>query len=247
MGSLKSYLGSNMRRSNVRYRRQQAFTLIELLVVISVILIAASIVVVTGRGGSGAALSSSTRIVSSVVQGARGQAIMKNQRARLIIYANSDLNSDENAADPDKFLRFFGIVYADPDDPNPSNPTNWIAATQGTYLPRGIYFDPASATRNSTSSGWSAASRNFQIEFPRGSSVGEGGANSSHYYWYEFQSNGRASDPNAWLVIRSGFLNQEGSVDFTREEDAMLKAALIIRQAGTATIVTDPSAISEID
>ncbi len=226
-----------MRHLNVRYR-QQAFTLIELLVVISVILIAASIVVVTGRGGSGAALSSSTRIVSSVVQGARGQAILKNQRARLIIYAGptNPAGGVDGNDDADKFLRFFGIVYNDPDNAN-----RWIAATQGTYLPRGVYFDPATSTNNSAGSGWTAAGRNFQIEFPRSSSVPENSGDS--YYWYEFEANGRASDPNTWIVIRAGFLNQEGAVDFTREEDAMLKAALIIRQAGTATIVTDPAEI----
>lgn len=230
-----------MYRPNVRCR-QQAFTLIELLVVISVILIAASIVVVTGRGGSGAALSSSTRIVNSIVQGARGQAILQNQRARIIIYANADLNSDDAVADPDKHLRFFGIVYADPNDPNPDNPTNWIAATQGTYLPRGIYFDPNSSGVNSSGSGWTAsASRRMQIQFPRGSSVSTGSGDV--FYWYEFLPNGRARDINAWLVIRAGFLNQNNAVDFSRDEDAMLKAALIIRQSGTATIVTDPDVI----
>lgn len=219
---------------SARYRSvKQAFTLIELLVVISVILIAASIVVVTGRGGSGAALSSSTRIVNSIVQGARGQAILQNQRARIIIYANADRNSTD-AADPDKHLRFFGIVYADPNDPN-----RWIAATQGTYLPRGIYFDPALSS-GITESNWSQDNV-MRLNFPRASAQPEG--TGDVFYWYEFLPNGRARDPNAWLVIRAGFLNQNNAVDFSRDEDAMLKAALIIRQSGTATIVTDPEVI----
>jgi prepilin-type N-terminal cleavage/methylation domain-containing protein len=226
----------------------RGFTLIELLVVISVILIAASIVVVTGRGGSGAALSSSTRIVSSIVQGARGQAILKNQKARLIIYANADRNVDVNRADPDKFLRFFGIVYADPADPDPTNPTRWIAASQGTYLPRGVYFDPTRAQVNSAgNNAWSANARSMQIDFPRANAVPEGSGD--FYYWYEFDPNGRASHPNAWLVIRAATLRPDNSgnlsVEFPAdvEEDGMLKAALIIRQAGTATIVTDPTEI----
>ena len=235
MGSLKFFPGSKMRHPNVRYR-QQAFTLIELLVVISVILIAASIVVVTGRGGSGAALSSSTRIVSSVVQGARGQAILKNAQARLIIYANQDLQGGE--ADPDRFLRFFGIVYSE------DGGNTWTAATQGTYLPRGIYFDP-DLSASATGSAWSTANT-MPLDFPRSVALAGG---SEVYYYFEFEPNGRASIPNAWLAIRAGSLRPDGSgnlsVEFPAadEEDGMLKAALIIRQAGTTTIVTDPSEI----
>lgn len=228
MGSPKFFLGSNMYRPNVRYR-QQAFTLIELLVVISVILIAASIVVVTGRGGSGAALSSSTRIVNSIVQGARGQAILQNAPARLIIYA------EQGNDDPDKFLRFFGIVYWGTDQ---NENDGWIAATQGTYLPRGIYFDP-DLSASARGSSW-RSSNTMTLDFPVTRARTSG---SDTFYYYEFEANGRASAANAWLVIRAGFLNQSNSVDFSREEDAMLKAALIIRQSGTATIVTDPDVI----
>ena len=238
MGSLKFFPGSNMYRPNARYR-QQAFTLIELLVVISVILIAASIVVVTGRGGSGAALSSSTRIVSSVVQGARGQAILKNAQARLIIYANQDLQGGE--ADPDRFLRFFGIVYWGTDA---NGNEGWIAATQGTYLPRGIYFDPQ-LSANIPLSSWPQGT--MPLDFPLSAARTSG---SDTFYYYQFEPNGRVSDPNSWLVIRAGSLRPGGtgnlSVEFPateNEEDGMLKAALIIRQSGTATIVTDPVVI----
>jgi len=222
-----------------RYRSaKQAFTLIELLVVISVILIAASIVVVTGRGGSGAALSSSTRIVSSVVQGARGQAILKNAQARLIIYANEDLQGAD--ADPERFLRFFGIVYSE------DGGATWTAATQGTYLPRGIYFDPGLSS-SMDGSAWSQGNT-MPLNFPRSVALAGG---SEVYYYYQFEPNGRAKDPNSWLVIRAGTLRPVSpgsnnlSVQFPNpdEEDGMLRAALIIRQAGTATMVTDPSEI----
>jgi prepilin-type N-terminal cleavage/methylation domain-containing protein len=231
MGSQKFFPGNKMYRPNVRYR-QQAFTLIELLVVISVILIAASIVVVTGRGGSGAALSSSTRIVNSIVQGARGQAILQNAPARLIIYA------EEDNEDPDKFLRFFGIVYWGTDQ---NENEGWIAATQGTYLPRGIYFDP-DLSASAGSSTWSANTMN--LDFPVRSAQGpDSDSDSETFFYYEFEANGRAELANAWLVIRAGFLDQNNEINFDRDEDAMLKAALIIRQSGTATIVTDPSEV----
>ena len=69
-----------------KYKSKRGFTLIELLVVISVILIASSVIFIGGNGGAGASLSSSQRIVSGITKGARGQAILKNARARLIIY-----------------------------------------------------------------------------------------------------------------------------------------------------------------
>ena len=60
-----------------KYASKRGFTLIELLVVISVILIASSIIFVGGNGGKGASLSASSRIVSGITKGARGQAILK--------------------------------------------------------------------------------------------------------------------------------------------------------------------------
>ena len=115
-----------------RDERRSAFTLIELLVVISIILIASSIIFMGGSGGDGAKLSSSQRIVSGVAQGARGQAILKNAKTRLIIYTDDAGNEND-----EKKLRFIGIVYEALETPEPDD---WIAATQGTYLPEGILF-----------------------------------------------------------------------------------------------------------
>ena len=86
--------------------RKSGFTLVELLVVISVILIASSIIFIGGSGGDGASLSSSLRITSGIANGARGQAILKNARTRLIIHNDKDGNID-------KYRRFIGIVYED--------------------------------------------------------------------------------------------------------------------------------------
>ena len=49
---------------------------------------------------------------------------MKQSPARLIIYADESNDRDEN-----KYLRYFGIVTQDPE-----NPRKWIAGTEGTYL-----------------------------------------------------------------------------------------------------------------
>ena len=69
-------------------------------------------------------LKSSQRILSSC-QGAKGQAIMKQSPARLIIYADEGNDRDEN-----KYLRYFGIVTQDPKIPG-----NGLLE-RGTYLPK---------------------------------------------------------------------------------------------------------------
>ena len=212
------------------YSKKSAFTLIELLVVISIILIASSIIFIGGGGGDGAKLSSSQRIISGIAQGARGQAILKNAKVRLIIY--SDLASNE---DEEKKLRYFGIVYEDN-----ANPGQWFAATQGTYLPEGIYFNEALSKEF-------PASSKMKINYPRQSA--QSASSGEEYYYYEFNSNGTmATDyDNTWLAIQAGTLKPNSGgvleVDFTEIKNEGLKAALIFRRVGTTTLVSDPAEI----
>jgi prepilin-type N-terminal cleavage/methylation domain-containing protein len=210
--------------------KKSAFTLIELLVVISIILIASSIIFIGGGGGDGAKLSSSQRIISGIAQGARGQAILKNSTTRIIIY--SDLASNK---DDEKKLRYFGIVYEDN-----ANPGKWFAATQGTYLPEGIYFNEALSKEFPGSS-------KMKINYPRQSA--QSGSSGEEYYYYEFNSNGTMATnyDNTWLAIQAGTLKPNSGglleVDFTEIENEGLKAALIFRRVGTTTLVNDPADI----
>jgi prepilin-type N-terminal cleavage/methylation domain-containing protein len=220
---------------------RHAFTLVELLVVISIILVASSIIFIGGSGGDGAKLSSSQRIVSGIAQGARGQAILKNARARLIIYSEDPANPDD-----EKKLRFFGVVYEDSE-----NPGQWFAGTQGTYLPEGIYFDP-NGSPDAGNNPWPLGSSTMNLEFPRLSSQPTGGP---EYYFYEFNANGTMATgfENSWLVLRAGNLRPDDSgnlsVDFPAAGDAddprlNLKSALIFRRVGTTTMVSDPADIN---
>ncbi|MEC8191013.1 MAG: prepilin-type N-terminal cleavage/methylation domain-containing protein, partial [Verrucomicrobiota bacterium] len=206
----------------IKSRRQHlaGFTLVELLVVIGIILIASSVILLNTSSDLGSALSASQRIVSGIAQGARGQAILKGATTRLIIYSNSRDNSDD-----DKKLRFFGIIYEDE-----SNAGNWYAATQGNYLPDGIFFDPSASKINANSS---ETESTMNIEYPRLKSQPLGG---DEYHYYEFNSNGTAAVDfqNAWLVLRAGVLKPSSSgandleVIFKDEQLQGLKSALIL-------------------
>ena len=69
----------------VRRNYSKAFTLVELLIVLSLVMVASSVIVLSTGSGDGVSLKSSQRIISSVAQGARGQAILKQAKSRLII------------------------------------------------------------------------------------------------------------------------------------------------------------------
>ena len=225
----------------IKSRRQHlaGFTLVELLVVIGIILIASSVILLNTSSDLGSALSASQRIVSGIAQGARGQAILKGATTRLIIYSNSRDNSDD-----DKKLRFFGIIYEDE-----SNAGNWYAATQGNYLPDGIFFDPSASKINANSS---ETESTMNIEYPRLKSQPLGG---DEYHYYEFNSNGTAAVDfqNAWLVLRAGVLKPSSDgpdnfeVNFEDRQLQGLKSALILRRSGTTTKVNDPELIKVED
>lgn len=229
-------------------RKKSAFTIIELLVVISIILLASSFIFIGGTGGDGAKLSSAQRIASGIAQGARGQAILKNATTRLIIYSDLDDNEDD-----EKKLRYFGIVYwGDDVDPDGNiTATGWKAATQGTYLPEGIYFNE---DLSELANGGDIPTMN--LDYPRitvGNNVNEtNGGGSEQFYFYEFSSNGTMSTSpddftNSWLALQAGTLRPDSggslAVDFSEEEKANLKTALIFRRAGSTTVVNAPDDI----
>lgn len=220
---------------NMRANRCKAgFTLVELLVVISIILIASSIIFIGGGGGGGAALSSSQRIVSGIAQGARGQAILKNASTRIIIH--------NDPSDLDKYRRHFGVIYRVEDGAGGTK--QWVAATQGTSLPEGIYFDAATS---SSESGTAWTPTNMQLDYPKTTPQPEDSG--TDYLYYEFFTNGTSANPNAYLVLRSGNAIPNAAGDAVSEirvdeGDQFLRAALIFRRAGTTTMVTEPEAIN---
>ena len=136
-------------KSCLRGQRTGGFTLIELLVVVGIMVVVASIIFVGGNSGSGTKLKAAQRIVSGIAQGARGQAVLRNMPARLIVYADTNNNLTD-----DKILRFCGVVYGDPDDVDADGtPLSWVASNKGTFLPEGIYLNVEKSNAKNASLG----------------------------------------------------------------------------------------------
>ena len=220
-------------------KQSKGYTLIELLVVIGLMTIAFSFVVVNTMNNQGVSLKSSQRILSAVAQGAKGQAIMKQSPARLIIYADQGKDRDDN-----KYLRFFGIVTQDP-----SNPRRWIAGTEGTYLPKGVYFMPE---LSQMANGRNTRIGKMYLEYPRIQPKANDINNGEEYYYYEFNANGTmaAKFVNAWLIFGAGTLqpknNRQLDVTFDNPSLEGMKSALIFRKVGSTTLVTDSDQIDSV-
>ena len=218
-------------------KHHKGYTLIELLVVLGLMTIAFSFVVVNTINNDGMSLKSSQRILSAVAQGAKGQAIMNQSPARLIIYADQGDDSDKN-----KYLRFFGIVTQDP-----NNARKWIAGTEGTYLPKGIYFMPK---LSEMANGRNKRIGKMYLEYPRIQSKFSDPRYGEEYYYYEFNANGTMAVDfvNTWLVFGAGNLEPKGNrqldVSFENPSLEALKSALIFRKVGSTTLVTDSEQIN---
>lgn len=220
-------------------KRYHGYTLIELLVVLGIMVIAFSYVIVNTIRSDSMALKASQRIISAVAQGAKGQAILKQAPSRLIIYADQGEGSDKS-----KYLRYFGIVTQDP-----QNPRKWIAGTDGTYLPKGIYFMPEfSAIVN----GGKNRLGKMHLEYPRISPKISDSRYGNEYYYFEFNPNGTTATKsvNSWLIFGAGkYLNDQSrqlDISFDRPSDYAIKSALIFRKLGTTTLVTDYAEINRL-
>ncbi len=205
-----------------KFKRVGAYTLVELMVVMGVLLIGFSFVYVSTRSGDGAKLGSAQRTLSGLVKTARAQAILKNARVRLIIHNNS--------ADLEKYRRFIGIVYRGTDS---NGIEGWIAANQGTYLAKGIYYNGLASDDQAPDADWDVPT--MSINYPRRTVQLTG----DEYIYYEFNRNGTSVHRNAYLVFQAGVVEPGAGLSFPAAT-ADLKSALIIRSGGSTTFVDDP-------
>jgi prepilin-type N-terminal cleavage/methylation domain-containing protein len=184
--------------SNCRTLSHKAFTLVELMVSIGVMAILAGILFsALNQNQNSPRLETAQMVLSQAFANARSQAILKQNRARLIIYSKEPETEEES----EKYLRYFGVVVETGADRN-----QWEMTLQGEYLPEGVYFIPESS---SASLAWNEARPSSQynhqsmnLNFPslEPERIGTG----PEWSYYEFKSTGRMSGLTNKVVLAQG-------------------------------------------
>ncbi len=224
-------------------RRARGFTLIELLVVLGIIAVVVAGVGLALRGGDDTvALGSAQRTMSSLLTATRAQAIMNGTHARLIVHV------DQN--DPDRYLRFAGIVREQREaDGSAFSPRRWEPTSEGTSLPRGTYFVPdsgATVPGNLFGGNWNLGGDAFSnypgtmlLNYPRtpqGQNYEtEGGG--PEWAYYEFGPNGElTTGAGAVQIVLTVGRRTPGTPELGNPENVR---GLIVRPIGTFHLVDD--------
>ena len=197
----KDHSGLTPSGSAVESRRKAVptgFTLIEILVAMGVIAILAGILFTSlSQNRNAPRLETAQMVLSQAFVNARSQAILKQSRARLIVYSSEPSNQEE----AEKFLRYFGVVVETGTDTN-----LWETALKGEYLPEGIFFIPEAAI---TSIEWNEErprsnhnNQTMNVQFP--SLQAEGAGSGPEWSFFEFKSTGRMSGLTNKVVLAQG-------------------------------------------
>lgn len=220
-----------------RPKSKKAFTLVELLAVLAIMVVLGGIIGVAIREPSGSqSLRAANSVMMSVFRNARTVAISNNARTRVIIHADN--------SEPEKFLRYVGIVYETEINGN----TGWVAADKGIFLPEKIYYVPESNVPgiSSGNSGRNKVKVKSKLveetrlrDFPQTVIMPETG---TRWFYYEFNDNGtiEPSQKNSSVVLTTGTTIYEGSsasVSFTADEYTV--EGFAIRPTGLTTRFMD--------
>ena len=207
-----------------RNSSRSAFALVELLVVLGIMALFVGVFSTALRPGSlTVAVEGAQAQMASLLTQARGVAALKNAPARLIIH-----NDNTN---PDRYLRFAGIVYAEDENDNGTiENTEWLPATDGITLPKFTY----------------AYVDDFANMDLTGGSIEYISNTSEDYAFIEFNPNGTVSKVNGAsprLAVSSGQPNQDGSITRGDEDGNVSNVrGAIVRIYGSFVLLNEPDA-----
>lgn len=222
--------------------RRGAFTLIELLAVLAIVgIMSAVFIAALGGDNSTIKLNTAQRTMVGIASAARTQALLKQRPARLIIHSDP--------SEPDKYLRFIGVVYLDNNDtPDNRSDDQWLPANKGTYLPEGIIFIPPAnqnppgltldpqVTRSIIT--YTPTTMEEQPDLLYGWEVSFPNINSdpTKWYWFEFDPGGFSRNPGSVVVLSPS--TRLGDAEFLVENAADV-VGFSIRKVGGVQIIND--------
>lgn len=220
-------------RSHLSLSRPSAFTLVELLVVIAVIGILIGTIGLALRPGSPAvALRGAQGQVQALVSQTRGQAQLQGRPVRLVVCV------DRN--DPDRYLKFMGIVYQ-PDPPNGP----WLAATAGTTLQGRIYVVPETVGSDQLGAEVGPWPDNLVSSFSGTENLRYESPTEQEFAYIEFSTRGTvARGSNLRIALAEGQIGAEGlgpnfQIEFVNPDNVM---GVLIRPYGVPVLLNEPAA-----
>lgn len=202
--------------------QRSAFTLIELLVVLGVMAIFIGVFATALRPGSPTVVVEGAQSqLASLLTQARGVAILKGAETRLIIHADP--------TNPERYLRFAGIVYWDDKNENGEmDDDEWVPAMDGITLPKSVYayvHDDDDSPAN--------LETGFVLEYISN--------NPEEYDYIRFYPNGTVPDINSnspILAISSG----EGVPGEEPVRNEKTNRGAIVRQYGSFVLLNEEEA-----
>ena len=194
-----------------------AFTLIEILVVMAIIGIFLSMAALGWQGADeGVRLRAGERLAFGLMRTVRGQAVLQHTTARLIVH--------RDPSEPEKYLRFMGIIFRDPEDADGL----WAVASEGVYLPKGVYFHEVK----------SVPGGEMSVAFPKAETQAEveEGVN---WLYYGYDGNGLPENAGRKFVIGIGRFEGPG-IPPVFDPDGPVSGFAISR-SGSFLVARDPA------
>lgn len=196
----------------------------ELLAVIAVIGIFVGIFATAFSGGNPTvAVQSSQSQLASLATQARGVAMGRGTTARIIV------NMD--AGEPERYLRFIGIVYDRNNDPNNRA---WVPATDGIFLPQGVMVVPPAGGNGWIGGGASDfTGTGFSLQYISN--------NNQSFGYIEFNPRGTVTGGSAILAVSQIQRDGPGALEFTFNNPDNVRG-LILRRYGSFVLLNEKAA-----
>lgn len=204
--------------------RRKAFTLIELLVVMGLIaLIIGGIGLAHQSGGGGQQLDAAQRTVASLLQATRGQAILHQTEARLLVAAENPATITKRP----KKLSFFLIVKRDLNG-------EWVPVNEGHFLHNNVFFVPENnSENNSLFAHWNGVARYSNI--PAENLTVNGVEGIERWYSLAYNSSGvlQNAPPDLEIILGQGRRQGPQEIAFADERSTR---GIILRRVGTYSL-----------
>lgn len=212
-----------------RLRIHSGFTLIELLVVLAVIAIFIGVFASALRPGSPTvAVEGAQAQLASLITQARGVATSRGAEARLVVNADP--------GNPDRYLRYAGIVYNDPDE-------GWVAATDGVSFPSGVFVVPPTDPSVVEGVNWDSRLNSSFSDSSSAMSLQYISNEAEDYYYIEFTDRGLVPQTPGSPTLISVSVAQPGAdgsgLEFTTPGATR---GAILRQYGSFVLLNEPNA-----